>query len=44
MIEINTMPRISKAWEEDLGKGRYEGLGTKYEILETRYKIQEARD
>ena len=44
LIEINTMPRISKAWEEDLGKGRYEGLGTKYEILETRYKIQEARD
>jgi len=34
LIEINTMPRISKAWEEDLGKG-----GLKYEVRDTKYGI-----
>jgi hypothetical protein len=32
LIEINTTPRIRKAWEEDLDKGN-----TKYEIRSTRY-------
>ena len=43
LMEINTTPRISKAWEEDLDKKKYEMRDTKYEILEARYKNQEIR-
>jgi hypothetical protein len=45
LIEIKITPRISKVWEEDLGKGglKYEGRDTKDEIRETRYKKQEIR-
>jgi hypothetical protein len=33
LMEINTTPRISKAWEEDLDKGN-----TKYEVRNTEFK------
>ena len=32
LMEINTTPRISKAWEEDLDKKKYDLLNTKYGI------------
>ena len=43
LIEIKITPRMSKAWEEDLGKGDWEVRGTKYEVRDSRDKIQEAR-
>ena len=42
-MEINTIPRIRRTWEEDLDKKKYEMRDTKYEILEARYKNQEIR-
>jgi hypothetical protein len=38
LMEINTTPRIRRAWEEGLDKGT-----TKYEIRSTRYKRQDTR-
>jgi hypothetical protein len=32
LMEINTTPRISKAWEEDLDKKKYDLRNTKYGI------------
>ena len=34
LIEIKITPRMSTAWEEDLGKG-----GLKYELRDTKYGI-----
>jgi len=45
LMEINTTPRIRKAWEENLDKEfvKYEILDARYEVRDTRGKIQEAR-
>ena len=39
LIEINTMPRISKAWEEDLGKVVRDTVEIRDTKLSTKYRV-----
>ena len=39
LIEINTMPRISKAWEEDLGKVVRDTVEIRDTKLSTKYQV-----